>query len=297
MTTIEVSELTKRYGDVLAVDRLDFSVAEGRVTGFLGPNGSGKTTTMRILLGLSAATSGTATFGRRQYRELDRPMLEVGAALDASSFHPSRSAVQHLVVIATAAGIPRRRVHDVLEQVGLAPAAGRRVGGYSLGMRQRLALAVAFLADPQVLVLDEPLNGLDPEGIVWVRDTIRHLAAQGRTVLLSSHLLAEVAQTVDDVVVIAGGRLVAAGPLDTLATGARTVVSSPHVAALTTALLARGHDVRRVGNDEIEVIGVNAEVVGRIAAQEGAVVTGLREVHDDLEQMFHQLTTTQEATS
>jgi len=224
-------------------------------------------------------------------------MLEVGAALDASSFHPSRSAVQHLVVIATAAGIPRRRVHDVLEQVGLAPAAGRRVGGYSLGMRQRLALAVAFLADPQVLVLDEPLNGLDPEGIVWVRDTIRHLAAQGRTVLLSSHLLAEVAQTVDDVVVIAGGRLVAAGPLDTLATGARTVVSSPHVAALTTALLARGHDVRRVGNDEIEVIGVNAEVVGRIAAQEGAVVTGLREVHDDLEQMFHQLTTTQEATS
>ena len=148
-------------------------------------------------------------------------------------------------------------------------------------MRQRLALAVAFLADPQVLVLDEPLNGLDPEGIVWVRDTIRHLAAQGRTVLLSSHLLAEVAQTVDDVVVIAGGRLVAAGPLDTLATGARTVVSSPHVAALTTALLARGHDVRRVGNDEIEVIGVNAEVVGRIAAQEGAVVTGLREVHDD----------------
>src|SRR5436305_958452 len=220
MTTIEVSELTKRYGDVLAVDRLDFSVAEGRVTGFLGPNGSGKTTTMRILLGLSAATSGTATFGRRQYRELDRPMLQVRAALDASSFHPSRSAVQHLVVIATAAGIPRRRVHDVLEQVGLAPAAGRRVGGYSLGMRQRLALAVAFLADPQVLVLDEPLNGLDPEGIVWVRDTIRHLAAQGRTVLLSSHLLAEVAQTVDDVVVIAGGRLVAAGPLDTLATGA-----------------------------------------------------------------------------
>src|SRR4051794_41236840 len=162
MTTIEVVELTKRFGGVVAVDRLAFAAAEGRVTGFLGANGSGKTTTMRILLGLAAATAGTATFGGRRYRDLDRPMLEVGAALDASSFHPGRTAMQHLLVVATAAGIPRRRVHDVLEEVGLTPAAGRKVGGYSLGVRQRLALPVAFLGDPPLLVLHEPLNGLDP---------------------------------------------------------------------------------------------------------------------------------------
>ena len=296
MTTIEVTNLTKQYGDVLAVDRLDFGVAEGRITGFLGPNGSGKTSTMRILLGLSTATSGTATFGGRRYRDFDHPMHEVGAALDASSFHPGRSALQHLIVIATAAGIPRRRVHNVIGQVGLADAANRKVGGYSLGMRQRLALAAAFLGDPRVLVLDEPLNGLDPEGILWVRDTIRQLAHEGRTVLLSSHLLSEVAQTVDDIVVIAGGRLVAAGALDDLATGGHTVVRSPHAPALTAALLAAGHDARRVGADEIEVSGIDSEVVGRIAAQEGAVITALREVHDDLEQTFHQLTTHQEVT-
>src|SRR4051812_9068999 len=179
MTAIEVTELTKRFGDVVAVDRLGFSVTEGRVTGFLGPNGSGKTTTMRILLGLATPSSGTATFGGRRYRDLAHPIREVGAALDASSFHPGRCAVQHLLVIATAAGIPRRRVHDVLEEVGLAGAAGRGVGPYSLGMRQRLALAVPFLGAPPALALDEPLNGLDPDGIVWVRDTIRHFAADG----------------------------------------------------------------------------------------------------------------------
>ena len=212
MSAIIISRLTKRYGPVVAVDDLSFDVHPGKVTGFLGPNGSGKTTTLRILLGLAAPTSGTATIGGLPYHQLPDPARQVGAALDGNTFHPGRTATQHLRIIATAARIPRGRVEEVLGIVGLADAAGRRVGGYSLGMRQRLSLAGALLGDPGTLVFDEPLNGLDPEGIRWMRAMLRTLAAEGRAVLVSSHLLGEVAQTVDDVVVLARGRLVTQGP-------------------------------------------------------------------------------------
>jgi ABC-2 type transport system ATP-binding protein len=209
MSTISFEKLTKRYGPVLAVDGLSFDVQPGRVTGFLGPNGSGKTTTLRTLLGLTAPTSGTATIGGLAYHQLPDPVRQVGAALDSNCFHPGRSAVQHLRIITTATGLPRRRADEVLDLVGLSEAAGRAVGGYSLGMRQRLSLAGALLGDPGVLIFDEPLNGLDPDGIRWIRGLLRSLAAEGRTVFVSSHLLSEVAQTVDEVVVLSGGRLVA----------------------------------------------------------------------------------------
>jgi ABC-2 type transport system ATP-binding protein len=210
--TLVFDGVTKRFGSVAAVSDLDFTVEPGRVTGFLGPNGAGKTTTLRMLLGLISATSGTATIGGKRYRDLDRPMHVVGASLEAS-FHPGRSGRDHLGVVATAAGIPTSRVEAVLEQTGMSPYANRRVGGYSLGMKQRLGLATALLGDPGVLVLDEPINGLDPEGIRWIRTFLQALAAEGRTILVSSHLLSEVRQTVDDVVVIAGGRLRFVGPL------------------------------------------------------------------------------------
>ena len=201
---IEISGLSKRFGAVTAVDDLSFTVEPGRVTGFLGPNGAGKTTTLRVLLGLVRASAGTATFGGTPYRDLPRPLETVGAALDAN-FHPGRSARNHLKVYATAAGLPGSRVPVVLEQVGLAEFADRRVGGYSLGMRQRLSLAYTLLGDPGVLVLDEPINGLDPEGIKWIRGFLQRLAHEGRTVLVSSHLLSEVQQSVDDVVIISRG--------------------------------------------------------------------------------------------
>ena len=207
---IEISGLSKQFGHVTAVDDLSFTVEPGRVTGFLGPNGAGKTTTLRVLLGLVRATAGTATFGGTPYRDLPKPLETVGAALDAN-FHPGRTARNHLKVYATAAGLPSARVPAVLEQVGIAEFADRRVGGYSLGMRQRLSLAYTLLGDPGVLVLDEPINGLDPEGIKWIRGFLQRLAHEGRTVLVSSHLLSEVQQSVDDVVIISRGRLVRSG--------------------------------------------------------------------------------------
>jgi ABC-2 type transport system ATP-binding protein len=209
MAAIVVTGLTKRFGNLVAVDDLSFEVEVGTVSGCLGPNGAGKTTTLRMLLGLVTPTAGTATFAGRAYHELAAPKATVGAMLEASGFHPGRSAANSLRVIATAAGLPRSRVEEVLAEVDLADAAGRRVGGFSLGMCQRLGLAGALLGDPEVLVLDEPGNGLDPEGIRWLRGFLRRYAAQGRTVLVSSHALAEVAQTVDRVVIIARGRLVA----------------------------------------------------------------------------------------
>jgi ABC-2 type transport system ATP-binding protein len=207
------------------VDNLSFEVEPGRITGFLGPNGAGKTTTLRILLGLAKASSGTATIDGVRYRDLPNPARRVGAALDNSSFQPGRSAIEHLRVLATAAGISQKRPIEVLELVGLAEVRRRRVGAFSLGMRQRLTLATALLGDPGVLVLDEPLNGLDPDGIRWMRSLLRQLAGEGRTVLVSSHLLAEAAQTVDDVVVISSGRLAAEGPVAEL-------VASHHTANL-----------------------------------------------------------------
>ena len=237
---VSVQHLSKTFGTVQAVDDLTFEVGPGRVTGFLGPNGAGKTTTLRMLLGLVVPTSGSATIGGRSYHELGTPGRVVGAALEASSFHPGRSARDHLRVLAPQVGVPTTRCDEVLELVGLADAARRRAGGFSLGMRQRLGLAATLLGDPKVLLLDEPANGLDPEGIAWLRSLLRYLAGQGRTVLVSSHVLSEVQQTVDDVVIITKGRLVHASSLPELESLARreglarrtTLLASPDVAAL-----------------------------------------------------------------
>jgi ABC-2 type transport system ATP-binding protein len=292
MSAIEVHGLKKRFGDVLAVDGLDFEVAEGTVVGFLGPNGAGKTTTLRMLLGLVTPTSGTATFGGRAYRELEEPTRVVGAVLEASGFHPGRTARNHLRVLVTAAGLPARRVDQVLAQVGMADAADRRVGGFSLGMRQRLGLAAALLGDPQVLLLDEPANGLDPEGIAWLRRLIRHQADQGRTVLVSSHVLAEVAQTVDQVVIIARGRLVTQSTLADLTAGADTAVRvrTPQADALRDRLAAGGAAVRLDGPDQLIVTGVTTEQVGRAAAAAGVVLHEMRFERSNLEEVFLELT-------
>ncbi len=213
MSTIAVEALTKRYRTVTAVDDLTFQLAPGRVTGFLGPNGAGKSTTIRVLLGLARPTSGRATINGRPYAGLRDPLRHVGALIDPNVFHPGRSGRTTLQIAARPAGIPSQRVEEVLHLTGLGGAAHRRAGGYSLGMRQRLALAAALLGDPETLVLDEPGSGLDPEGVAWLRGLLRRLAAEGRTVLVSSHLLAELAQTADDVIIINQGRLVAAGPM------------------------------------------------------------------------------------
>ncbi|HVT70435.1 MAG TPA: ATP-binding cassette domain-containing protein [Trebonia sp.] len=218
-TAIRADGLVKRYGPVTAVDGLSFEVRSGRVTGFLGPNGAGKTTTLRMLLGLVTPDAGTATVSGHAYRTLSEPLHQVGAVLEASSFHPGRTARAHLRIQALAANADPTRINDVLDLVDLAAAADRRIGGFSLGMRQRLGLATALLADPEILVLDEPANGLDPEGVRWLRDLLRGFAAEGGTVLVSSHMLAEVAQTIDDVVIIDRGRLVAQGPVAGLAAG------------------------------------------------------------------------------
>jgi ABC-2 type transport system ATP-binding protein len=219
MTDVSVRELTKQFGRVRAVERLSFETPPGQITGFLGPNGAGKTTTLRILLGLVRPTTGEALIGGRRYRELPWPRRVVGAVLEATGFHPGRRARDHLRILAQVTGVPRRRVDEVLDQVGLAAEGERRVGGYSLGMRQRLGLAAALLGDPEVLLLDEPANGLDPAGIAWLRRLLRELAAEGRTILISSHVLSEVAQTVGQVVIVSDGRLRFAGPLPELGGG------------------------------------------------------------------------------
>ncbi len=225
MAIIEIRDLVKRFGAVEAVNGLSFDVEQGSVTGFLGANGAGKTTTLRILLGLVSATAGTAHINGRPYAELPHPPHEVGAALEASGFYPGRTAEDHLRILALTAGADPSRAHDVLHLVHLSDAADRRVGGFSLGMRQRLALAGALIADPEILILDEPANGLDPEGVRWLRDLLRGFAAEGGTVLVSSHILAEVAQTVDHVVIIDRGRLLRQGPLADL-TGSRDLEST-----------------------------------------------------------------------
>lgn len=289
---IEVSHLTKTFGQVRAVDDLSFTVRPGRVTGFLGPNGAGKTTTLRMLLGLVQPTAGTATIGGRRYTALDRPMRTVGAALEAADFHPGRTALDHLRVYAPQAGVPDRRAHEVLDLVGLGGAAKRRVGGFSLGMRQRLALATTLLGDPPVLLLDEPANGLDPEGIRWLRDLLRALAAQGRTVLVSSHVLSEVQQTVDDVVIIAGGRLVHASTLAELSGLAepRVRVASPDGAALD-ALVARAGWQRVAGSPGVaELVGTDVATVGHAAFAAGIELHELAAHGVGLEDVFLRLT-------
>jgi ABC-2 type transport system ATP-binding protein len=292
MAAIKVQGLTKRFGEVLAVDQLAFEIDQGTVAGFLGPNGAGKTTTLRMLLGLVAPTAGTATIAGRPYRDLPDPARTVGAVLEASGFHPGRSARDHLRVLATAAGIDQGRADAVLEQTGLAAAARRRVGGFSLGMRQRLGLAAALLGDPQVLVLDEPANGLDPEGVHWLRGLVRSLADEGRTVLVSSHVLAEVAQTVDQVVIIDRGRLVAQSTLAALTAGAdRTVrVRTPQPEALRDLLAARGAQVTVDGPDQLVVLGATTEQVGQAAAAGGVVLHEMRFERSNLEDVFLELT-------
>ena len=288
---IRVDHLTKRYGTVTAVDGLSFEVGPGRVTGFLGPNGAGKTTTLRILLGLAAPDGGTATINGAHYRDLPHPARTVGAALENDCFHPGRSAIEHLRVGATAAGIPRSRIAQVLGMTGLTEARHRRVGGFSLGMRQRLTLATALLGDPGVLIMDEPLNGLDPDGIRWMRDLLRHLASEGRTILVSSHLLAEAAQTVDDVVVITRGRLAAQGPVaDLTAATSATRIRTPDTARLISALARDGITARPADTDTIEVRGADPDQVARTAAAAGVVVLELSRHTDNLEDLFFELT-------
>jgi ABC-2 type transport system ATP-binding protein len=297
MAVITIQGLTKRFGPVVAVDDLSFEVDQGTVVGFLGPNGAGKTTTLRTLLGLVSPTAGTARIDGKPYRELADPIRHVGALLEASSFHPGRSARNHLRVVATAAGLPATRADQVLVQVGLAEAARRRVGGFSLGMRQRLGLATALLGDPQVLILDEPANGLDPEGVHWLRGLLRHLADQGRTVLVSSHLLAEVAQTVDQVVIIAGGRLVTQSTLAALTarTDQLVRVRTPQAETLRPLLAAQGIHADPDGADQLVAAGTTPEAVGQTAAAAGIVIYEMRAERSNLEDVFLQLTTKQGA--
>ena len=285
---IEISGLTKTFGRTRAVDDLTFSVAAGRVTGFLGPNGAGKTTTLRCLLGLVTPTAGTATVDGRPYAELEHPLTTVGAALEATGFHPGRTGRDHLRVLCRAAGIPERRADETLAQVGLTEAGGRRATTYSLGMRQRLQLAAVLLGDPSVLVLDEPANGLDPEGIAWLRGFLRHEASLGRTVLVSSHVLSEVEQTVDDVVIIARGRLVRSGALaDLVADGRPIVVRTPDVNRLATTLSTqRGVTVEREGHDGLVIRGSSRAAVGHLALGAQVELHELRDGHTDLEQVF-----------
>ncbi len=293
--TIEFDQLTKRFGGLTAVDGLTLQVRAGRVTGFLGPNGAGKTTTLRCILGLVQPSSGSATFGGKRYGELADPVRTVGAALEATGFHPGRRARDHLRFIADAGGLPASRVPEVLAQVGLAEAEGRRVGEYSLGMRQRLALAAALLGDPPYLILDEPANGLDPQGIAWLRGFLRYLADQGRTVLLSSHVLTEIQQTADEVIILNQGRLVAAGPLAELEAGlgAPSVhVITPAADALIAAIAARAQQASVERDGEVLVVhGLSAPEVGAIAFNAGVELHGLTQQAADLERLFLQLTT------
>jgi ABC-2 type transport system ATP-binding protein len=288
---IQVEALTKRFGSTLAVDDLSFSVSAGTVTGFLGPNGAGKSTTMRAILGLVHPTSGSTSVLGKPYRDLDRPCLQVGALLETFDAHPGRSGRNHLRVLATAGRIPSSRVDEVLALVDMSGAGRKRVKGYSLGMRQRLGLAAALLGDPEVLVLDEPANGLDPQGIRWLRDFLRGLATEGRTILVSSHVLSEVAQTVDQVVIIHRGRLVrqaAMADVEAMALG-ETIVRSPDVERLALRLTETGFDTRQLDPGVLSVTA-SPERVGELAAADGIVLHELRAERATLEEIFLELT-------
>jgi ABC-2 type transport system ATP-binding protein len=290
---IEVTELTKRFGRTTAVDELTFAVRPGHVTGFLGPNGSGKSTTMRALLGLERPDSGTALVNGRRYAALRHPTHDVGALLDAGAVHPGRSARAHLLALAVAARIARRRVEEVLESVGLAQVAGKRVGEFSLGMKQRLGIAGALLGDPAVLLCDEPVNGLDPEGIVWIRTLMRRLAGEGRTVFVSSHLMAETAQTADYLVVIGRGRLIADTSVEQFLTdhAARQVhVRSPVRAPLAELLRARGATLEYEGAETLIDTGLGGPAIGDRAAAAALPVHELSVKQASLEDVFMDLT-------
>jgi ABC-2 type transport system ATP-binding protein len=291
LTAVVAESLTKRFGPVLAVDDLSFTLAAGTITGFLGPNGAGKTTTLRMLLGLAAPTSGRALVLGGPYADLDRPALSVGAVLEAADFHPGRSGRDHLRTLSRAVGIADSRADEVLRTVELQAAARRRVKGYSLGMRQRLGLAGALLGDPELLILDEPANGLDPEGVRWLRDFLRAFAAEGRTVLVSSHVLAEIAQTVDQVLIINRGRLVVESPLHELTTrvGGTVRVRTPRPDRLYEALRAEHLDATRA-DDTLLVRGAESDRVGEIAFAAGVPLHELVTEGSSLEEIFLELT-------
>jgi ABC-2 type transport system ATP-binding protein len=293
MAMIEVRGLTKRYGDATVVDELSFRVEAGQVTGFLGPNGAGKTTTMRMIVGLAAPDRGAVDFGGRRYRDFAVPLAEVGALLDAGAVHGGRTAYDHLWALAASNGLPRRRVGEVLGRTGLEQVAGRRAGGFSLGMRQRLGIAGALLGDPRVLIFDEPVNGLDPEGIRWVRELMRSLAAEGRAVLVSSHLMSEMAQTADHLVVVGRGRLIADTSVSELmrsAGGGTVQVRANDPGTLALRLSAAGATVREGLESSLVVAGMSAEDVGKLAAYHGLVLSELTPQRATLEDAFMELT-------
>ena len=290
---IEARGLTKRYGDKLAVDGLTFTVQPGMVTGFLGPNGAGKSTTMRMILGLDAPTSGSVTVNGRPYREHAAPLREVGALLDARSVHPGRSAYAHLLALAQTCGIRRSRVDEVVEAVGLGGAARRRAGGFSLGMGQRLGIAAALLGDPRTVILDEPVNGLDTEGIRWIRSLLRELAAEGRTVFVSSHLMGEMALTAQHLIIIGKGRLIADTGMDEFIAGAAPSlvrVRSTDLAALETLLRSRDVAVSGADDGALAVSGLTTDQVGRLAGAAGITLLELTAQQASLEEAFIELT-------
>jgi ABC-2 type transport system ATP-binding protein len=290
---IEAHELTKRYGDKTAVDGISFTIAPGSVTGFLGPNGAGKSTTMRMIMGLDRPTSGTVTVNGKPYARHPAPLAEVGALLDAKAVHTGRSARSHLRTMAATHNIPTARVDEVIEMTGLATVAGERVGGFSLGMGQRLGIASAMLGDPRTLILDEPVNGLDPEGVQWVRRLVRSLADEGRTVFLSSHLMSEMAQTADQLLVIGRGRIIAAGPVQEVidsVSAAAVRVRTPRAAEL--AELIRGDDVvlTSPAPGTLEVRGLAAEIIGDLACASGIALHELSPRSASLEEAYMSLT-------
>ena len=295
---IEARDLGKRYGAKLAVDRLSFAVAPGKVTGFLGPNGAGKSTTMRLVLGLDRPDGGTATIGGMPYRDLVSPLRTVGALLEARAVHTGRSAFNHLLFLAQTQGLPRRRVQEVIDLVGLGAVAGKRAGGFSLGMTQRLGIAAAMLGDPQVLVLDEPVNGLDPEGILWIRNLMKRLAAEGRTVFVSSHLMNEMAVTADHLIVIGRGRLIADCSTQEFiarSAGQSVFVRTPDPPRLANAIIAEGAQVMDAGPQPdgvpaLTVTGMPARRIGEIAAAASVVLHELTPRTGSLEEAFMQLT-------
>jgi ABC-2 type transport system ATP-binding protein len=290
---IEAQGLTKRYGDKLAVDDLTFTVRPGVVTGFLGPNGAGKSTTMRMILGLDTPTRGSVTVNGRPYRDHAAPLHEVGALLDARSVHPGRSAYNHLLALAQTSGIPRSRVDEVVEAVGLASVARKRAGGFSLGMGQRLGIAAALLGDPRTVILDEPVNGLDTEGIRWIRSLLRGLAAEGRTVFVSSHLMSEMAMTAQHLIVIGRGRLIAdAGTEELIAQAAPGVVRvrSTDPEALAALLRSRDVAVSRDGDGALAVSGLSTDEVGRAAGAAGITLLELTAQQASLEEAFVDMT-------
>ncbi|MFD4630994.1 ABC transporter ATP-binding protein [Streptomyces sp. NPDC058284] len=293
MTSIDVQDLTKEYGTTRAVDALTFSVRPGRVTGFLGPNGAGKSTTMRLVLGLDRPTSGTATVGGHPYAGLEEPLRHVGALLDAQAAHGSRTARNHLLALAVSNRLPARRVDEVIEETGLAPVGDNRIKTYSLGMRQRLGIAAALLGDPEVVLLDEPSNGLDPEGIIWIRELMRRLAREGRTVLVSSHLMNETATFADHLVVLGRGRLLADTSMREFIAGhsrARVRVRTTDPDRLRGVLAGKGYALGEAVDGRWTVDGARAEEVGAIAAGAGVPVLELADEQASLEQAYLALT-------